>query len=40
MKNKIPKIKVTMDEYNMYDTPTESEHGGVSIYINKKLLIV
>ena len=36
-KNKLPNIKITMDDYNMYDTPTESEHGGVIMYINKRL---
>ena len=37
MKNMIPKINITMDNYYKYDTPTESEHGGVIMYLNKKL---
>ena len=37
MKNKLPTIKITMEGYNSYDTPTESEHGGVIMYVNKRL---
>ena len=36
-KNQIPKIKITMDDYNKFDTPTESEKGGVILYVNKNL---
>ena len=37
MKNKIPKRNVNMNVYNKFDTPTETEKGGVILYVNKKL---
>ena len=37
MKDKIPKVNVTMNDYNIFDTPTETEKGGVILYVNKKL---